>query len=170
MHPYERWTLRCHLANALRSTRLARPPRTDSDIVGWIESNSRPLGLAQLASTVVPSGRRGTIAASISSTTWRAWRADAIRTSGSPRHKPRLFKSAWIGLPRHVRSLTVRAKCLVSWLEQGSRPSSAISWRRSTVALERALKASTSPTSYPFSRHDPKAESSPRPDDLPSSV
>jgi hypothetical protein len=84
MHPYERWTLRCHLANALRSSRLARPPRADSDIVGWIESNSRPLGLAQLASIVVPSGRRGTIAASISSTTWRTWRADAIRTSSEP--------------------------------------------------------------------------------------
>jgi hypothetical protein len=84
MHPYERWTLRCHLANALRSSRLARPPRADSDIVGWIESNSRPLGLAQLASTVVPSGRRGTIAASIPSTTWRTWRADAIRTSSEP--------------------------------------------------------------------------------------
>ena len=49
MHPYERWTLRRYLANALKSSRFARPPRADCDIVAWIESHSRLLGLPDLA-------------------------------------------------------------------------------------------------------------------------
>jgi transitional endoplasmic reticulum ATPase len=122
MHPYERWTLRCHLANALRSTRLARPPRADSDIVGWIESNSRPLGLAQLASTVVPSGRRGTIAASIPSTTWRAWRADAIRTSRepAPQASPLQKRLDWLA---EACSLTDSQSQVLGLLARATQPS-----------------------------------------------
>src|SRR5277367_1580785 len=44
MHPYERWILRRYLANALRASRFARPPRREKDIVTWIESHARVLG------------------------------------------------------------------------------------------------------------------------------
>ena len=49
MHPYERWILRRYLANALRASRFARPPRRDKDIATWIESHARLLGLPDLA-------------------------------------------------------------------------------------------------------------------------
>jgi hypothetical protein len=38
MHPYERWTIRRYLANALKSTRLARPPSADRELFPWIDS------------------------------------------------------------------------------------------------------------------------------------
>jgi len=49
MHPYEDWALRRYLANALRSSHFAKPRRTDGDIVTWIESHARLLGLPDLA-------------------------------------------------------------------------------------------------------------------------
>ena len=44
MHKYERWIVHRYLANALRSSRLAKAPRDGSDIVAWIEAHSRLLG------------------------------------------------------------------------------------------------------------------------------
>jgi transitional endoplasmic reticulum ATPase len=41
MHPYERWTIRRYLANALKSTRLARPPSADRELFPWIDRHSR---------------------------------------------------------------------------------------------------------------------------------
>ena len=44
MHRYERWIVRRYLANALRASRFAKPPRSGSDIIAWLETHGRSIG------------------------------------------------------------------------------------------------------------------------------
>src|SRR5271165_1405574 len=78
MHPYERWTIRGYLANALKSSRFTRPPRADTDIVSWIDSHSQLLGLPELTPRARASSRWATTEAPMVATRWKAWRAAAI--------------------------------------------------------------------------------------------
>ena len=73
MHPYERWILRRYLANALRASRFARPPRRDKDIATWIESHARLLGLPDLAPGAGSSRRSCGLDGPIDSASW-FWR------------------------------------------------------------------------------------------------
>jgi hypothetical protein len=65
VHPYEQWTVRRHLVNALRSSRFARPLRADSGLIAWIDGHLRLLGLPELASRRSSSRRQRPRAASI---------------------------------------------------------------------------------------------------------
>jgi AAA+ superfamily predicted ATPase len=47
MHRYEHWIIRRYLANALRASRFAKQPRSDSDVVAWLETHGRSVGLPQ---------------------------------------------------------------------------------------------------------------------------
>jgi transitional endoplasmic reticulum ATPase len=88
MHPHERWTTRRYLANMLKSSRFARPPLGDSDIVNWIENHSRLLGLPKLAPEALSSIRWGTTEAPISPARWKSWRVAAIGTAREPTPNP----------------------------------------------------------------------------------
>jgi hypothetical protein len=88
MHPYERWTIRRYLANALRASRFARPPRADWDIVAWIDNHSRLLGLPELAPRALSSRRQATIETPMHSARWRAWRVAAIGMASEPAPNP----------------------------------------------------------------------------------
>ena len=88
MHPYERWILRRYLANALRASRFARPPRRDKDIASWIESHARLLGLPDLALGAGSSGRSRGLDGPIDSASWRAFRAAMIVATREPAPKP----------------------------------------------------------------------------------
>ena len=46
MHPYERWMVRRYLANALKTSRFARSPRSNSGIIVWLDEHARSVGLA----------------------------------------------------------------------------------------------------------------------------
>src|SRR5271166_4410292 len=46
MHAYERWTVRRYVANALKTSRFAKPPRPGSDIVAWLDEHAASVGLA----------------------------------------------------------------------------------------------------------------------------
>jgi hypothetical protein len=63
-----------------------------------------------------------------------------------------------------------RASLKAELFEQRREPIDHAGRAQMTTGRADALKAPTSPTSSPFSRHDRKAESSPRPDDLPNWV
>jgi hypothetical protein len=84
MHPYERWTLRCGLASALRSSRLARPPQPDSALFGWIQRYSRLLNLPQLACRSVSGDGQRSTPEQIRSA-WNKWRVAAIRVANARR-------------------------------------------------------------------------------------
>jgi hypothetical protein len=88
MHPYERWIIRRYLANALRSSQFARPQRADLDIVAWIDSHWRLLGLPQLVPRRLSSKQQATIEAMIKSRTWRSWRAAANSIAREPEPNP----------------------------------------------------------------------------------
>jgi transitional endoplasmic reticulum ATPase len=88
VHPHERWTIRRYLANALKSGRFARPPHADWDIVAWIDSHSRLLGLPELAPRALSSRRRVGIEAPIQSATWKKWRVAAIGMASELAPKP----------------------------------------------------------------------------------
>ena len=88
MHPYERWILRRYLANALRASRFARPPRRDKDIAAWIEGHARPLGLPDLALGAGSSRRSRGFDGPIDSASWRAFRAATIVAAREPAPKP----------------------------------------------------------------------------------
>jgi AAA+ superfamily predicted ATPase len=88
MHPYERRTVRRYLANALKSSRFARPPRADCDIVAWIDSHSRLLDLPKLAPRTLSSRRRAAIEAPVQLATWKAWRGAAIGMARETAPKP----------------------------------------------------------------------------------
>jgi transitional endoplasmic reticulum ATPase len=88
MHPYERWTIRRYLANALKSSRFARPPRADWDIVAWIDSHSRLLGLSELAPRALSSRQRAASEAPMHSARWKAWRVAAIGMAHEPSPNP----------------------------------------------------------------------------------
>jgi transitional endoplasmic reticulum ATPase len=83
MHPYERWTLRRYLTNALKSNRLVRPPRADCDFGPWIERHSRLLGIPNLAlrsratsETLAPLAR------------WKSWRVAVTVAASEPAPGP----------------------------------------------------------------------------------
>jgi len=88
MHPYERWTIRGYLANALKSNRFKRPPRADTDIVTWIDSHSQLLGLPELTARARASSRWATTEAPMLATRWKAWRAAAIGMVREPAPNP----------------------------------------------------------------------------------
>src|SRR5271169_3826328 len=88
MHPYERWILRRYLANALRTSRFARPPRRDKDIATWIESHARLLGLPDLAPGAGSSRRSRGLDGPIDSASWRAFRAAMIVAAREPAPNP----------------------------------------------------------------------------------
>ena len=88
MHPYERWILRRYLANALRASRFARPPRRDKDIATWIESHARLLGLPDLALGAGSSRRSRGLDGPIDSASWRAFRAATIVAAREPAPNP----------------------------------------------------------------------------------
>ena len=88
MHPYERWIIRRYLANALRASRFARPPRRDKDIATWIESHARLLGLPDLAPGAGSSRRSRGFDGPIDSASWRAFRAATIVAAREPAPKP----------------------------------------------------------------------------------
>jgi hypothetical protein len=88
MHPYEDWALRRYLANALRSSHFAKPRRTDGDIVTWIESHARLLGLPDLAPRARSTRRRAPVEALMHSADWKAWRAAVIGTARTPAPNP----------------------------------------------------------------------------------
>jgi SpoVK/Ycf46/Vps4 family AAA+-type ATPase len=88
VHPYERWIVRRYLATALRSSRFARPPSDDRDMLTWIDSHWRLLGLPELASGILSSRRRMAIQAPMYSARWKAWRAAAIRMAREPAPNP----------------------------------------------------------------------------------
>jgi hypothetical protein len=88
MHPYERWTIRRYLANALRSSRFVRPPSADREIFPWIDSYSRLLDLPELASGTLSSRRRLASEPPILSARWKAWRAAAISIAREPEPNP----------------------------------------------------------------------------------
>jgi transitional endoplasmic reticulum ATPase len=98
MHPYERWTIRRYLANALKSTRLARPPSADKEIFSWIDSHSRLLGLPELAFGTLPSRRRPATETPIHSGRWKAWRVIAmgIARESPPNPSPLQKRLDWL--------------------------------------------------------------------------
>lgn len=48
MHPYERWMIRCYLANALKSKRYLTAPEPRADLLIWIRDQGRALKLPTL--------------------------------------------------------------------------------------------------------------------------
>jgi hypothetical protein len=65
MHCYERWILLRYLANALKASRFAKPPRFGSDLVSWLETHGRSVGLP------VPTSSRRPFAARDATLRWR---------------------------------------------------------------------------------------------------
>jgi len=99
MHPYERWTIRRYLVNALNTSRFARPPRPSADIVAWIETHARSIGIPSLSRPA--SGWRGE--RRLRETTnlresWKAWRAKAIAAvrERAPRPSPLQRRLTWL--------------------------------------------------------------------------
>ncbi len=90
MHPYERWILRRYLANALRSSRFARAPSADRDIVAWITEHARLLALPEPPFEAEPGNgrRRRPEARRTSSANWAAWRAAVMMSSKAPQPNP----------------------------------------------------------------------------------
>jgi transitional endoplasmic reticulum ATPase len=88
MHPYERWTIRRYLAIALRSSRFARAPRADTDIVGWIESHARSFDLPKLGPRAYALSRWETVEAPTQAARWKAWRVAAIGVARQPPPDP----------------------------------------------------------------------------------
>jgi transitional endoplasmic reticulum ATPase len=128
MHPYERWTIRRYLANALRSNRLVRPPSADSELFPWINSCSRLLDLPERASGIRSSRRKLARETPILPARWKAWRAAAISIAREPQPNPSPLQKRidWLaracslsGSQSRVLGLLVRAtrtpevRCLV---------------------------------------------------------
>ncbi len=100
MHAYERWTIRRYLANALRSSRFARAPRADTDIVAWVESHARSLDLPKLSPRTHASRRWETINSPIDAARWKAWRVAAIGMTREPPPKPSPLQKRLVWLAR----------------------------------------------------------------------
>jgi hypothetical protein len=84
MHVYERWIVRRYLASALRLSRLAKPPRGDQDIVGWVESHARLLDLPAPPAKARSSRRRTSDEAPMHPASWKAWRTAANGMARTP--------------------------------------------------------------------------------------
>ena len=98
MHPYERWIVRRYLANALEASRFAKPPRSGSDIVAWLETHGRSVGLPMPTSS--PSavrGKRYDVALALTEA-WPEWRRKVIaaRTERPPKPSPLQRRIDWL--------------------------------------------------------------------------
>jgi DNA polymerase III delta prime subunit len=88
MHAYERWATCRYLANALRSSQFAKPPRTDAEIANWIETHKLLLGLPDLALSVGSTRQRRRAGAVSHSADWKAWRTAVIGMAHTPAPNP----------------------------------------------------------------------------------
>ena len=99
MHAYERWILRRYLVNALKTSRFARPPRPSADIVAWIETHARSIGMPNFSrpTSVLRGGRRLQESSSLREA-WKAWRAKAIAAARerAPRPSPLQRRLTWL--------------------------------------------------------------------------
>ena len=98
MHPYERWIVRRYLANALGPSCFAKPPRSGSDIVAWLETHGRSVGLPMPTSS--PSavrGKRYDVALALTQA-WPEWRRKVIaaRTERPPKPSPLQRRIDWL--------------------------------------------------------------------------
>ena len=171
MHPYERWIIRRYLANALRSSRFARPPPADRNIVSLDREPLRVRWACLSAPQNAPvetmgdnrladAGRALEGVARSRRSAWLARRRQILR----------LFKSVSIGSRGRVRSPTVRAGSSASWREQRKRPRSALLSRRSTIASVFPPKAQTVLTCIPSWRRAPSGANSSLEGDFPNWV
>jgi hypothetical protein len=74
MHRYENWIARRYLANALRANRFAKLPRSDSDVVAWLETHGRSVGLPQPPPGVCASRKSRRDGAYALTEAWPQWR------------------------------------------------------------------------------------------------
>jgi transitional endoplasmic reticulum ATPase len=88
MHRYERWIIRRYLANALKTSRLGKPPQSEADIVAWIDSHGRALGLPEMAHRPGPRRRERFSDPPEFKRGWKAWRAKAIAIAREPAPNP----------------------------------------------------------------------------------
>jgi transitional endoplasmic reticulum ATPase len=86
MHRYERWIVRRYLANALKTSRFAKPPRPNSDIVAWLETHGRSVGLPVPTSSPTLRGKRYDALALAE--TWPQWRRRLISAAAERPPKP----------------------------------------------------------------------------------
>ena len=88
MHRYERWIVRRYLANALRASRFAKLPRSGSDVVAWLDTHGRSVGLP--APTLgLPAGRRSKRDEAHALTeAWPQWRRSLIAAAREVPPKP----------------------------------------------------------------------------------
>ena len=99
MHAFERWILRRYLANALSMRRFAKPPRSSAEIVAWIETHARGIGLPRFPyKSPVRQGRRRPDQLTEARRNWNAWRAQAIAAAGerAPRPSPLQQRLNWL--------------------------------------------------------------------------
>ena len=88
MHRYERWILLRYLANALKASRFARPPRFGSDIVSWLETHGRSVGLPMPTCGSSPvRGNRFDLALALTED-WPEWRRKVIASAHERPPKP----------------------------------------------------------------------------------
>jgi AAA+ superfamily predicted ATPase len=100
MHRYEHWIIRHYLANALRASRFAKLPRSDSDVVAWLETHGRSAGLPQPPPGVCigRKSRRDEAYASIAA--WPRWRRAliAVGREAPPSPSPLQRRIKWLAL------------------------------------------------------------------------
>ena len=91
MHCYERWIVRRYLAKALGTSRFAKPPPAGCDILVWLETHGRSVGLP--IPTYSLGGKRhfGTEA-------WPRWRRQLItaRDDRPPKRSPLQRRIDWL--------------------------------------------------------------------------
>jgi transitional endoplasmic reticulum ATPase len=88
MYRYERWIVRRYLANALRTSRFAKLPRSASDVVAWLGTHSRSVGLP-LPTVGLPAGKRSTRDEAYALTeAWPQWRRSLIAAGRESPPKP----------------------------------------------------------------------------------
>jgi transitional endoplasmic reticulum ATPase len=88
MHPYERWIIRRYFVNALNTSRFARPPRPSADIVAWIETHARSIGMPSFRPTSVWRGGRRLQETTDLRDSWKDWRAKAVACAQEPAPRP----------------------------------------------------------------------------------
>ena len=104
MHAYERWTVRRYVANALKTSRFAKPPRSGSDIVAWLDEHASSVGLAP---RVRRQARRRTAWDEDPPYVedWATWRREsfALASGGAPGASPLQKRIDWLS---HACGLT----------------------------------------------------------------
>ena len=75
MHAYERWVVLQYFCALLKLRPFEKAPRSNEDIIGWIKSHGRSLGLPPL-SRVEESAKKGAADGNlrIRADDWREWR------------------------------------------------------------------------------------------------